>query len=586
MALPASVILAFFAVRGFRYKITDDGFVQENAKSFFWLILMVFFVWVIYQSLKEHDKRLIRCSAFFGVVLSVFYLLGISMEKMHGIAWMWKNSGIFLNCLNLCISQAVLYYSFAFLSFKYLRDLKPCKLKDGESGFSLKRVLLFWGVLVLLYLPWYLRFFPGIISNDTADQIEDALTVDTINDHHSAFLTLMMRIVILPVRKLTGSLQLGIGACTLLQMLLVTFVFALSYEQIRKYLSNRICRALIFAWFAFYPVNNIYSVTLWKDILFSACFTAFLLCLDRAAQDERAFFSGKKNMFSLLLTITLMPLMRHNGISVSLIMAVYMLFRFREYKKQILKISFGFLLIFGLWKLVLLPALHVTEISSNHVLSVLEQQMARAMNVHHEELTAEEMAYYTKYFDIEDLWDRYKPYISDPVKRHFRDDLFAQDPVGFFRIWAQLGKRYPTDYIEAFLANNYGYWFPETRYVILNRGIHERVKIEDVHEAPVFAPALFDRIYEYIDTDQYAKTPLLSLFFSRGACFWLWIYCGCYCLYNNKRKFILFMAGFALWLGILISPVYNEYRYVYGLFTGLPLALSASLRKSTEKRAE
>ena len=46
------------------------------------------------------------------------------------------------------------------------------------------------------------------------------------------------------------------------------------------------------------------------------------------------------------------------------------------------------------------------------------------------------------------------------------------------------------------------------------------------------------------------------------------------------------MPGLSLWLGILISPMYNEYRYVYGLFTALPLLLVAGLTGSDKINKE
>ena len=582
MELIFSLILSFFAVRGFRYTVTEEGLTPVNTESFLWLPLLLFFVWVIRRSLREKDRARILCSALFGVITALCFILGISMEKAKHLSWMWSNFSCLANTLNLFFSHGLLYYCFAFLSFGFLK-------KHGAGNvtrdFSLKRVFLIWAVLILLFLPWYLFCFPGSITQDSADQLDDAITVDAIRDHHSAFLTLMMRIVIIPVRALTGSLQLGTGAVSLLQMLIVTFVFALACEWLQQYLHNKVLRALAFLCYAAYPVHYFYAVTLWKDILFSAGFLAFVLSIDAAASDEDSFFGSRRKMVLLTLLLVLLPLMRHNGISIVVIMALCLLLRFPAHRKHLFLILGGFVLLFGFWKLVALPALNVTKITSSHALSILEQQMARALNVHHEELTDEEMAEFTTYFDIGDLWSRYKPTISDPVKKHFREDLFAEDPGGFFKLWLKLGRRYPVDYLEAFLANNYGYWFPETHSGIIAYGIEDKGLIEDIHSAPLLElpGKLCSRVLTFFEEEQYLKTPLLPLLFSRGACFWLWVFCGCYCLYNNRKKFILFMPGFSLWLGILISPVYNEYRYVYGLFCALPLLLASTLSRSDER---
>ena len=583
MSLFFSIILSLIAVFGFRYNVTEEGLTLRNTESFIWLILLIFFVWVIDRSLREKDKALICCSALFGIITSACYMLGISMEKLKCISWMWRNAGAPANVLNLFFSHALLYYSFAFPIFSFLRTHNGSDKNPAGKNFSFKKVLMFWGILVLLYLPWYLFCFPGNITQDSADQIDDAITVNAIRDHHSAFLTLMMRIVIIPVRALTGSLQMGTGTVSLFQMLIVTFIFAAAYEWMRHYLHSRTLRALIFLCYAAYPVHYFYAVTLWKDILFSSGFLAFMVCLDNAAADENSFFSRRRKMILLTILLVLLPLMRHNGISIVVIMASCFLLRFHSHRKQIFMILGGFVLLFGLWKLILLPALNVTKITSSHIFSVMEQQMARAMNVHHEELSEEEMAEFTTYFDIGDLWTRYNPTLSDSVKKHFLEDLFEKDPGGFFAGWLKLGRRYPIDYAEAFLANNYGYWFPETHSGFIAYGIEDKGKIEDIHSAPILQNALLTGVYRFLSEEQYLKTPLLPLLFSRGAIFWLWVFCGCYCIYNNRKKFILFLPGLSLWLGILISPVYNEYRYVYGLFAALPLLLASSLTGSDKR---
>ena len=220
-------------------------------------------------------------------------------------------------------------------------------------------------------------------------------------------------------------------------------------------------------------------------------------------------------MFFLMLTMLLLPLMRHNGLSITIIMAPGLLLRFWPHKKQMTVIYAGILICFGLFKFIALPALNVTTVKTGEALSILEQQMARAMYVHHEDLTEAEMEAYTEYFDITDLWTRYHSHISDSVKKHFLNDHFAEDPLGFFKIWARLGKRYPVDYIEAFLANNYGYWFPETRYWIYASGVVVWDDFEDLHYAPAARFSLLDQIREYIGKEEFLENPLIPLLFSR-----------------------------------------------------------------------
>ena len=134
-------------------------------------------------------------------------------------------------------------------------------------------------------------------------------------------------------------------------------------------------------------------------------------------------------------------------------------------------------------------------------------------------------------------------------------------------------------YLCTVIHNNFGYWFPETTYWVSSYGVITGSAIEDVHTAPIYKLGLVDKIYNWYAYHQYEKTPLLPLLISRGGCFWIWLFCGIWCLYGRKDKFVLFLPGLCLWGSILLSPLYNEFRYVYGLFIALPLLMASVLEQ-------
>ena len=65
------------------------------------------------------------------------------------------------------------------------------------------------------------------------------------------------------------------------------------------------------------------------------------------------------------------------------------------------------------------------------------------------------------------------------------------------------------------------------------------------------------------------------MFFSIGFAFWIVLFLLCYCIYKKNYKYILiFVPILALWLTNLASPVCGEFRYMYSLFTCLPIYFS------------
>lgn len=586
MTLIISIVLSILAIHGFRFEITDNYIKLNNTYTFYWIPLFVFIIGTLYRVLSEKEKRLLCCSALFSFIISTFTVIGVSIARMRRISWIWESRNYLINFLNLYYAQFILYFCISYLAFRWLKKNSINQNNSANPVFSFRRVLLWWGILTLFFLPWYLHLYPGVLTQDSGDQIYDAITTNTLSDHHSAFLTLVMRGILLPIRQASGSLQLSVGICVLLQMLIATFVFACSYEWIRLYLQNRVLRAAAFLYYALHPIYPIYSITLWKDILFSACFLALILCLDSLNRDEAAFFSSKKKKTALFLTMLLLPLMRHNGIAITLVTGVYLFFCCRSYRFQIAGISIGVLLFFGIWEYLAMPALNVVKISPAHTFSILEQQIVRTLDEHRDELAPEERSELESYFDHPEIWMIYNPQVSEAVKASFRVDKFNEDPGRFFTLWSGLGLRYPVTYLEAFLLNTYGYWFTEINYWYSDYSVRDTAMKEDIHLAPIVNSGILEKVRCWVRDYQFVKLPLANLVFNACAHFWIWIFCGCYCLYQNRKKFILILPGLALWVSVLPTPLAQEFRYVYGFLTAFPLILAATLSgsKSTDRK--
>lgn len=577
MEAAAALFLSLIAVHGFRFEFGAKVLVLRNMESFIWLLLFLFFAGFFYKTHKSPNRRLKCYAAVFALIIAFFHVVGGSLERMTGVAWILQNKSMLINFLNIYYFFFCLYYCFAFIAFSCLDNFSIRNIRPAVKSISMKHVLIIWGILLLCYIPWFFYFYPAILTEDSGAQVYDAITTNTLSDHNPAFVTLLLRAVILPVLKLTGSLQISISVCSFLQMMIVTFVFALAFVRICAYIHSNLLRGLFFIWFAFYPVNNIYSITMWKDILFSVCLLWFSIIIDECTEDEAAFFSSRRNLIRLLLSMLLLPLLRHNGIAVSAGMSIYFLFRFKNFRRKIAAVSFGALLLFTVWKILLLPAMNVRKSPSFELLNVPLQQISRVLSNHHGEISPWMLEDIQSYFTKPEFWEEYWEKIADPIKIQFNNQAYENDPGKFLSLWIRLGKQYPVEYLEAYLQNNYGYWFPETSWWINGLGVRINVVLEGVHQAPIIRFKLTDEIYKWYAAREYNKTPVLPLFFKPGAVWWLWVFCGVYALYQNRRKYVLFLPGFLIWITLQFSAVYCEFRYAYGLFVCLPLLLAVSL---------
>ena len=68
------------------------------------------------------------------------------------------------------------------------------------------------------------------------------------------------------------------------------------------------------------------------------------------------------------------------------------------------------------------------------------------------------------------------------------------------------------------------------------------------------------------------KMPIISMWISIGFVFWIMILFIGYIVYTKKYKLILaYIPILSLWLTTIASPVYCEYRYIFGMFTCIPI---------------
>lgn len=92
-------------------------------------------------------------------------------------------------------------------------------------------------------------------------------------------------------------------------------------------------------------------------------------------------------------------------------------------------------------------------------LSVPLQGLARVASYRRDELPQElydEICIYIQEADI----PNYNPYISDAVKNNANEVALKTNTLNFFKLWAKVGLRFPDEYVESFLTNTLGYYYP------------------------------------------------------------------------------------------------------------------------------
>ncbi len=118
-------------------------------------------------------------------------------------------------------------------------------------------------------------------------------------------------------------------------------------------------------------------------------------------------------------------------------------------------------------------ACHVERASFTESLSIPLQQIACVVS-NGRQLSPEQEMLIDDVVDTSLIPEYYNPVISDPIKAlvsYNHADAIIRNPSKYFTLWIQLGISYPGDYLQAFIDQTKGYWFPAPAALRTNEGI-------------------------------------------------------------------------------------------------------------------
>ena len=541
-------------------------------------IIPILLAFAFYQLLTKassiKDKRMSIISAVIAIILASFELIGYSINTYLNLSGVLCSK---MNCVKYIIkilSYAIILYSVIKIIYNYILSYKNKIRKEKIKIFTNNKKSFFacWILIFLLWLPYFLRLFPGNITPDSMLQIIQSLGLTNITNHHPVFHTSLI-VIPMNIGKILGNYNIGVAIYSVLQMLVMSAIFSYTIFYMSKKGINIVIRIAALLFYALYPVHALYSMTMWKDILFGGMMLLFTINLTEISLNEDEFFKSKKNIILLTINMILVFLFRNNGIYVLMLMLPFIIILMKKYYKHVL-ISFGtVILLYIVFNGPIFKILNIQKGSTREALSIPLQQFARVTRDHKDTLTQEEKSSIYNFLPSEHLEEDYYEKISDRVKNNFNDEYFKNNKVEFVKLWISLGIKYPRTYIESFLCNSYGYWYPEALHWVVSKEIYESEneteKNLELKQTPIIKSKKIDKLTESPINRQ---IPLVWMIYSIGFNFWIFVVMLGYNVYKKEYKLcLIYLPVLFLWLTCLASPVYCEFRYIYSLFTCLPM---------------
>lgn len=567
-----------------------------NVLTLFFFLFSFIFYRCVDQLTQKADpsgqKNSVRVSGILAVVFTILYMAVDYHFYVQTLTSRLFRAGIL--SVIFCGFTTLFYHLLRMLYF-LISDrarLEKVLLSDcnGQSRFLSKHTGLCAFLLCMVcWFPYYLYQYPGVMTPDSLNQFEQVPGVIPYSNHHPWMHTLLIKMIYTLGYRLTGSMLIALSLYTLFQMAALAASVGYFINTLRLFqVKPPLCLAVTL-FYALIPYHAVFSVTIWKDILFAAALLCFSCTLLRFLRGEPDKAPGRGDLALFVLTGLMLCLFRSNGWYAFMLCLPFLFFFSRKiFRKKARAMYCALLAIFLTAVIVKYPvmnAFHVTQPDLVESLSIPVQQIA-AVICNDRELTQQELELVEQVVDLTYIKKLYDPYFADNIKELVRaghQDYLAEHKGDFLRLWLRLGLRYPGDYLTAYIHQTYGYWYPDSFYLVAEAEGVSATSLGVSHTPLIRGPLVIKA--KEISIKLGGMLPLYGTLWSMGVACWAMLFCiGAAFVRRERRKLTLFLPSAALLLTVLIAtPVATEFRYVYFMVFALPFYVMAAVLPLRER---
>lgn len=438
-------------------------------------------------------------------------------------------------------------------------------------------------IIMICWMPYFLAYFPGLLSNDSVWQMDQVLGIRPYSNHHPFTHTMLIKLFYTIGHTVFGTVNGGIATCTFFQMAAMALIFSyLIYTIYSHGVKTGWCAAAL-AYFALVPFHAMYSITMWKDILFGGVVLLFVISIWKLLTRYR---NGKPIWPALPLFAVsgiFVSLLRTNGFLAFLLCIPFAVVMLRRHWLPVLASCIASVVVVLMVLGPVMSAFQVIPVDTVEALSIPLQHISRVI-ADDKPLTAEQTELIEKLAPVEEIRQAYRSTISDPVKnliRHYNNQqAFSEYKWDYLRLWISLALKYPGEILLAQADQTYGYWYPDVQY--WNVWTYMLENEFGAEMTPLIGGPLYNAVRAAATS--YRSIPVYGMVWSIGLNVLVFFALAAVCIVKRRAWLLTaFLPIAAVFLTLMIStPVYAEFRYIYCLFTTLPFLICVTFL-STEK---
>lgn len=426
-----------------------------------------------------------------------------------------------------------------------------------------------------------LPLYPGCYSTDSVDILKmisglpfesDHFRYDALNNHHPAAYIFFVSVIF----KACSIFGLSKFACAAVisfaHLVILGLCCGFIVYKVSRLFNRPIITLFCFSFLLCDPLLVWYSVTVWKDVIFSGLFACFALLLVDIKVNSKQYANHLQKLIPVLLIALGCSLLRSNGfIAVVAALVLFIFFMSEDMKKYIAGLTVCVVVAYGV---VTGPIYSFANISPAHfseTVGVPLQQMAKV--IHDEgDLSEEDEAFLSNILPLDSWKALYTESTPNAIKfaPSFNDKFLEDNKQDFFGTWIRLGINNPGTYVKAWISQTKDYWSlnSHTWYI-------SKPGLEDLSEGEDYRDGLYWPISEALVNS--ALTMAVAAFphlYSIGSLAWIMLLCCFIAVLKKRWTAMVFCIPFViLWGTFLLAAPANDFRYMLALHLSVPLFL-------------
>lgn len=251
-------LASFISTLALGVNLTKGTFTKTiHGNNLTFILLLVAFFLLFNRSFTIKNRQLVMYSMVSAIILSAMCIIGFSLDTYKDLSIFTYSIGQTIkNCIKF-FGLFLLFYAVIIIVFSYLKTKEFDEETKNGFLFSKRKRSFFavWAIIFVVWVPYFLMYFPGITTVDSISQIYQALGEHTLTNHHPIAHTFLISLF-LAIGNTFGSVTLGIALYSIFQMLFLSGVFSFCIYYMGRRGIHRYFRTAALLFFALFPING------------------------------------------------------------------------------------------------------------------------------------------------------------------------------------------------------------------------------------------------------------------------------------------------------------------------------------------